>query len=159
MSRKNQLARDFADAVAKHKDGAQGIEMFRQLEAREGVRRPISSKQAFMKETNARLELLAHALPKAVTRDGASLYITALFPRALDDEIGQWRAIKSAAMETILAHGGTISHHHGVGEDHLPWIEREKGEAGLAALRAAKAALDPSNILNPGKLIPPADQA
>ncbi|MBV9990451.1 MAG: FAD-binding oxidoreductase [Alphaproteobacteria bacterium] len=86
--------------------------------------------------------------------DGASLYFTYIFPRALDDEIGQWRKIKTAASDAIAAHGGTISHHHGIGEDHLPWMAQEKGALGLEVLRAIKQALDPKGILNPGKLIP-----
>jgi alkyldihydroxyacetonephosphate synthase len=87
---------------------------------------------------------------------GASLYFTIIFPRALDGELAQWRAIKTAASDAIAACGGTISHHHGVGEDHLPWIEQEKGALGIDVLRAIKHALDPKGILNPGKLIPPA---
>jgi alkyldihydroxyacetonephosphate synthase len=87
-------------------------------------------------------------------RDGASLYFTCIFPRALGEEIAQWRAIKNAATNAIMDRGGTLSHHHGVGEDHLPWIAREKGELGLDVLRAIKRALDPAGILNPGKLIP-----
>ena len=86
-------------------------------------------------------------------RDGASLYFTFVFPRDLDDEAGQWWAIKRAASECILTHGGTISHHHGVGTDHVEWYEREAGPAGLAALRAAKNALDPAGVMNPGKLL------
>lgn len=87
--------------------------------------------------------------------DGASLYFTYIFPRALNGEIEQWRAIKRAASAAIVANGGTISHHHGVGEDHLPWMMQEKGALGIAVLRAIKSALDPKGILNPGKLIPP----
>ena len=96
---------------------------------------------------------VSHSYP-----DGASLYFTYIFPRALDGEIAQWRAIKTAASDTIAANGGTISHHHGVGEDHLPWIAKEKGELGIAVLRAVKQALDPNGVLNPGKLIPPTAQ-
>lgn len=87
--------------------------------------------------------------------DGASLYFTYIFPRALDREIAQWQAIKHAATDAIVAHGGTISHHHGVGEDHLPWMAQEKGALGVEILRAIKRTLDPKGILNPGKLIPP----
>ncbi len=86
--------------------------------------------------------------------DGASLYFTYIFPRSLDDDVAQWRKIKSAASDAIAAHGGTISHHHGVGEDHLPWIAQEKGPLGIEVLRAIKSSLDPKGILNPGKLIP-----
>lgn len=86
--------------------------------------------------------------------DGASLYFTVIFPRLLDDEIGQWRKIKKAASDAIVSNGGTISHHHGVGLDHLPWIEAEKGALGIDVLRAIKRAVDPQGVLNPGKLIP-----
>ena len=71
-------------------------------------------------------------------RDGASLYFTYIFPRALDGEIAQWRTIKNAASDAIVANGGTISHHHGVGEDHLPWMAQEKGALGIDILRAVK---------------------
>lgn len=88
------------------------------------------------------------------TADGASLCFTAIFPRTLDGDIAQWKTIKQAASEAILANGGTISHHHGVGEDHLPWIAQEKGVLGIEVLRAVKQALDPAGVLNPGKLLP-----
>ncbi len=93
---------------------------------------------------------ISHAYPT-----GASLYFTYIFPRALAGEVAQWAKIKSAASEAIVAHGGTLSHHHGVGEDHLPWMAGEKGALGLEALRAIKRTFDPNGILNPGKLIPP----
>ena len=93
---------------------------------------------------------ISHAYP-----DGASLYFTYIFPRALDGEIAQWQAIKKAASDAIAGNGGTISHHHGVGEDHLAWMANEKGALGLEALRAVKRVFDPKGILNPGKLIPP----
>jgi alkyldihydroxyacetonephosphate synthase len=86
--------------------------------------------------------------------DGASLYFTYIFPRMLGGEIEQWRRIKRAASDAIAANGGTISHHHGVGEDHLPWITQEKSALGIEVLRAIKTTLDPKGILNPGKLIP-----
>ena len=93
---------------------------------------------------------VSHSYP-----DGASLYFTYIFPRALDGEVAQWQAIKKAASDAIVAHGGTISHHHGVGEDHLPWMTAEKSALGVDVLRAIKRSLDPKGILNPGKLIPP----
>ena len=88
-----------------------------------------------------------------VYETGASLYFTLIARQREDDEIGQWRAIKDAAGDAIVAGGGTITHHHSVGRDHMPWIEREIGGGGVAALRALKAALDPAAIMNPGKLL------
>jgi alkyldihydroxyacetonephosphate synthase len=86
--------------------------------------------------------------------DGASLYFTFVFPQAAPDEVlEQWHAVKRAASDAIAEHGGTISHHHGVGTDHLPWMAREKGEVGTAILKAACRQVDPAGMLNPGKLI------
>jgi alkyldihydroxyacetonephosphate synthase len=85
---------------------------------------------------------------------GASLYFTLLAAQREGAEIEQWRALKRAAGEAIAAHGGTITHHHGVGRDHVEWMEREVGTRGLAALRALKRELDPAGIMNPGKLLP-----
>ncbi|HTU80104.1 MAG TPA: FAD-binding oxidoreductase [Solirubrobacteraceae bacterium] len=84
---------------------------------------------------------------------GASLYFTLIARQREGDEIGQWRAVKDAAGEAILAGAGTITHHHGVGRDHAPWLAREIGEGGVAALAALKAELDPAGIMNPGKLL------
>jgi alkyldihydroxyacetonephosphate synthase len=67
----------------------------------------------------------------------------------------QWRAIKSAAGDALIAAGGTITHHHAVGRDHRPWYDRQRPDLFAAALRAAKRALDPQGLLNPGVLIDP----
>jgi len=85
--------------------------------------------------------------------DGACLYFTVLYPVEAGREIEQWRAIKRDTSEAILAAGGTISHHHGIGVDHQPWMAREKGVLGVEALRAVKRAFDPSGVMNPGKLL------
>ncbi len=88
-----------------------------------------------------------------VYETGASLYFTLIARQREGDEIGQWRAVKQSAGEAILAGGGTITHHHGVGRDHAHWMSQEVGEGGVAALRALKAELDPAGIMNPGKLL------
>jgi alkyldihydroxyacetonephosphate synthase len=85
--------------------------------------------------------------------DGASLYYTYVFPRDLEAEVPQWLSIKKAATETIVEHGGTISHHHGVGTDHSDWMIEEKGPIGVGVLRAIKDELDTAGVMNPGKLI------
>lgn len=87
--------------------------------------------------------------------DGASLYFTMVFPQKRGAEVEQWLAIKRAATDAIVSGGGTISHHHGVGTDHAPWLAREKGPVGVALLAGLKASLDPDGTCNPGKLLPP----
>jgi len=85
--------------------------------------------------------------------DGASLYFTFMFPQKADGALEQWKAVKHAACEAIVDGGGTISHHHGVGTDHAPWLRKEKGEIGYRLLQAIKNDLDPNDVLNPGKLL------
>jgi alkyldihydroxyacetonephosphate synthase len=87
--------------------------------------------------------------------DGPAPYYTFIAPGRADAEIEQWTAIKAAAMETILAKGGTVTHHHAVGRVHRPWYERERAPLFESALVAAKDRLDPQGILNPGCLLPP----
>ncbi len=69
--------------------------------------------------------------------------------------IEQWRAIKGAASDALIAAGGTITHHHAVGRDHRRWYDRQRPDLFAAALRAAKGALDPKGVMNPGVLIDP----
>jgi alkyldihydroxyacetonephosphate synthase len=87
--------------------------------------------------------------------DGASLYFTFIARARRGEEVEQWREVKRAACEAIVATGGTITHHHAVGRDHASYMEAEVGEVGLEALRAVKERLDPAGIMNPGKLLPP----
>ena len=84
--------------------------------------------------------------------DGASLYFTVLYPLDPRRAVKQWAEIKREATESVLSHGGTLSHHHGVGLDHAAWMAREKGAVGLEALRALKERIDPAGVMNPGKL-------
>jgi alkyldihydroxyacetonephosphate synthase len=87
--------------------------------------------------------------------DGASLYFTFISRARRGAELEQWRAVKQAASEAIVAHGGTITHHHAIGRDHRPYMEAEVGRSGIEVLRAVKEQLDPACIMNPGKLLPP----
>ena len=85
---------------------------------------------------------------------GASLYFSFFAAQEQDTALEQWRAAKSAATDAIVAAGGTITHHHAVGRDHAAWLPREIGTVGVDLIRAAKQHLDPTGILNPGKLLP-----
>jgi alkyldihydroxyacetonephosphate synthase len=85
--------------------------------------------------------------------DGASLYFTFISRARQGAEVEQWRQVKRAASEAIVANGATITHHHAVGRDHAPYMEAEVGKAGLEVLRAVKDQLDPAGIMNPGKLL------
>ncbi len=93
---------------------------------------------------------LSHVYPY-----GSSIYVQYLFRLAPTPEetLECWRMLKAAASEAIVAHGGTISHQHGVGTDHAPYLHAEKGALGVEALRAALGVLDPQGVMNPGKLL------
>ncbi len=91
--------------------------------------------------------------------DGPALYYTVLAPARRGEEIEQWRAIKAAVSDALIAEGASITHHHAVGRDHRPWYDRQRPELFAAALRGAKAALDPHGIMNPGVLIDPLPRA
>ncbi|MBL7497669.1 FAD-binding oxidoreductase [Frankia sp. CNm7] len=84
---------------------------------------------------------------------GASLYFTVVAGHS-EDRSGLWAVAKAAASDAIVAAGGTITHHHAVGTDHLAWLGAEIGDVGVRVLRAVKQALDPAGVLNPGVLIP-----
>jgi len=85
---------------------------------------------------------------------GASLYFTVACATGTDP-IARWGHAKRAACAAIVAAGGTITHHHAVGLDHRDWMSAEIGDLGVEILRAVKQVLDPTGILNPGKLLPP----
>ncbi|HEX3461942.1 MAG TPA: FAD-binding oxidoreductase [Acidimicrobiales bacterium] len=87
--------------------------------------------------------------------DGPAPYYSVFGPGRWGSQVSQWDEIKAAVSEAVLNSGGTITHHHSVGRDHRPWYDRQRPDPFANALRAAKASLDPSGILNPGVLIDP----
>ena len=58
--------------------------------------------------------------------DGPAPYFSVIAPGRPGSELEQWDEIKAAASEPLLAHGGTITHHHAVGRDHDPWYRRQR---------------------------------
>lgn len=95
---------------------------------------------------------LSHLYPQ-----GASVYATFVFRRAgeYEADLARWRVLKDRVSDAIVALGGTISHQHGVGSDHAPWLAAEKGELGLGAMAALFRHFDPDGRMNPGKLVAP----
>lgn len=99
--------------------------------------------------------VLAFSHLSHVYRDGASIYTTFLFRRTTDPDqlLARWKDVKRAASLTIQNFGGTISHQHGVGMDHAPYLPAEKGALGMDAVRAVIQSFDPDGMMNPGKLL------
>ena len=67
-----------------------------------------------------------------------------LAPARRGSELAQWAEVKAAAGEALLAHGGTITHHHAVGRDHRPWYDRQRPDLFARVLAAGKDVLDPA---------------
>ncbi len=86
---------------------------------------------------------------------GPAPYYTILAKARRGAEVRQWDEIKAAVSEAIVSAGGTITHHHAVGRDHRPWYDLQRPDRFADALAAAKRAVDPEAILNPGVLIDP----
>ncbi len=85
--------------------------------------------------------------------DGAAPYFTVIAAGRPGDELAMWDELKAAAMELLVEHRATVTHHHAVGRDHRPGYDRQRPDPFAAAFGAAKSALDPAGILNPGVLI------
>ena len=85
--------------------------------------------------------------------DGPAPYFTFEGMGRPGAEIEMHEEIKRAASDAVMAAGGTITHHHAVGRVHRPWYDQQRPEPFAAALRAAKSAVDPNWVLNPGVLI------
>lgn len=92
---------------------------------------------------------LSHIYPH-----GSSIYVTYLFRIAASPEetYFRWKIIKGAASNAIVKAGGTISHQHGVGLDHIPYLQAEKGNLGIELMKNISLTLDPTGLMNPGKL-------
>jgi len=122
---------------------------------RRAVRRALSTS---LESENARVAVLCHI--SHPYRDGVSLYFTFFFACARDHEatIRRWAVTKRAATEALVTAGATLSHHHGIGQWHAPWFEREVRTQGRAVLAAAARSCDPSGILNPHVLLDPTDR-
>lgn len=99
--------------------------------------------------------VLAFSHVSHVYRQGCNLYTMAVFRASgsLELDLARWQRLKQAVSETILAHHGTISHQHGVGREHAPYLPVEKGALGVDLIRAAAREVDPGQMMNPGTLL------
>ncbi len=93
---------------------------------------------------------LSHLYPQ-----GASIYTTFVFPltNGYEANLERWQVLKKAASNAMLESGSTISHQHGVGRDHAPYLAAEKGTLGLSAMHAVFKEFDPAGLMNPGCLL------
>lgn len=127
------------------------IDWVRVPEAVDGIQESIANALADEDEAVHAFTHLSHMYSQ-----GSSIYVTYIFRCAdsYDATHARWRKLKAAAAEAILWFGGTISHQHGVGEDHLQYLPAEKGALGIAAIRGLLETFDAGQHMNPGKLLP-----
>ncbi len=88
---------------------------------------------------------------------GASVYFTFALKHQQGREMEQYLRVKRAAQQSFMDHGATLSHHHAVGTEHLPWLAADISPLGVKAVAALKQGLDPGNVMNPGRLQPARD--
>jgi len=86
-------------------------------------------------------------------KTGASLYFTFAYKHS-EDALAQYLQVKKSAEDAFIKYGSTLSHHHAVGWEHLPWISDDISTTGVNIIQGVKFTLDPNNIMNPGKMIP-----
>lgn len=97
---------------------------------------------------------LAMAHMSHVYRTGASLYFTFMAQQLMGHEEEEWHLIKNRVTDVIVASGASLSHHHGIGLEHVKWMRQYWGPVGIRVLKSIKHELDPKGIMNPGKLVP-----
>jgi alkyldihydroxyacetonephosphate synthase len=97
---------------------------------------------------------LAMAHISHVYRTGASLYFTFMAQQLIGREEEEWHLIKDMVTNVIVASGASLSHHHGIGLEHVKWMQQYWGPLGIRVMKSIKHELDPKGIMNPGKLIP-----
>jgi len=93
---------------------------------------------------------LSHLYPQ-----GSSIYTSYIFRvgKTYEETLARWQRLKMAASKVIVANGGTISHQHGIGVDHAPYLAAEKGPLGIATIETLCRQFDPNGLMNPGKLV------
>jgi len=113
----------------------------------------VQALDAGLEGENERVHAFAHL--SHVYASGTGIYVTYVFRQTPRPEgtHRRWLALKTAASRVIVEHGGTISHQHGVGRDHVPYLALEKGELGMAALRDVAARFDPAGLMDPDVLL------
>jgi alkyldihydroxyacetonephosphate synthase len=84
---------------------------------------------------------------------GACLYFTFAFV-GKKDMLAEYDVVKSAIQQSFIDNGGTLSHHHGVGVEHSPWMEQDISAQGVKVMDELFRATDPKGNLNPGKILP-----
>jgi len=84
---------------------------------------------------------------------GACLYFTFAFVFSEENQLAEYDLVKSAIQQSFIDNGGTLSHHHGVGLEHSPWLEQDISTQGVGLMNGLFESADPDGLFNPGKII------
>lgn len=107
----------------------------------------VTETQADLTENNMVAPIVGHV------GDG-NFHLTLLVDMSSAEEVARAKAISDRLVKRALAMDGTSTGEHGIGQGKTKYMEAEHGAAGVEVMRAIKRALDPLNILNPGKMLP-----
>ena len=89
---------------------------------------------------------------------GACIYFYfAINYYGISDPVNLYNEVEAAARDEIIASGGSLSHHHGIGKIRRRWMEQTIGKNGIGMLNAVKTYLDPKNVFASNNLIPSED--
>jgi D-lactate dehydrogenase (cytochrome) len=80
-----------------------------------------------------------------------NFHVLLMFDGADAAEVARVKAVYGRMIDRALAMGGTCTGEHGIGHGKRDYLQKEHGQEAIAAMRAIKTALDPLNIMNPGK--------
>jgi D-lactate dehydrogenase (cytochrome) len=114
---------------------------------------PISRLAECVAETQADIERSGILAPIVGHIGDGNFHLTLLIDMADADEVKRAKALNERLVERALAMDGTCTGEHGVGQGKMKYLEREHGLAALAVMSAIKRALDPQDIMNPGKIV------
>ncbi len=117
---------------------------------------PLDKVASFYDEARERVSVIVPDAPISTVAhlgDGNLHFIVSLGNKYADrhDEV------MSLVEDVVLEYGGSFSAEHGIGLSKIPSMKRRKDPVAVATMRAIKNAIDPSNMMNPGKVIPPQD--
>ena len=115
---------------------------------------PISRLADCVTETQADVVATGMVAPIVGHVGDGNFHLTLLVDLNDADEMTRVKGLSDRLVKRALAMDGTCTGEHGIGQGKMKYMEAEHGAAGIEVMRAIKQALDPQNILNPGKIVP-----
>ena len=115
---------------------------------------PISRLAACIAETKADIAQSGLMAPIVGHVGDGNFHVMPLIDFAVPEEVELGRAFIDRLVKRALAHGGTSTGEHGIGQSNRQYLAWEFDRPALDLMQAIKRAIDPDNIMNPGKVHP-----